>query len=50
MTSTTTSRSAGGRSCLLTAPALAGLAYLVAWVAGLAVWASNLTWPPPGGR
>ena len=49
MTSTTTSRSAGGRSSLLTAPALAGLAYLVAWVAGLAVWPSNLDVAASGG-
>jgi hypothetical protein len=42
MTSTATSRSAGGRSRLLTVPAVAGVAYLVAWVAGLAVWPSNL--------
>jgi hypothetical protein len=42
MTSIATSRSAGGRSRLLTVPAVAGVAYLVAWVAGLAVWPSNL--------
>jgi hypothetical protein len=42
MTSIATSRSAGGRSRLLTVPAVAGVVYLVAWVAGLAVWPSNL--------
>jgi hypothetical protein len=42
MASTATSRSAGSRSGLLTVPAVAGVAYLVAWVAGLAVWPSNL--------
>lgn len=50
MTSTTASRSAGGRSSLLTAPALAGLACLVAWVAGLAVWPSNLDVAASGGQ
>ena len=30
--------SAGGRTC----PASAGLAYVVAWVAGLAIWPVNL--------
>jgi hypothetical protein len=42
MTSTAPSRSVRGRSRLLTAPAVAGVTYLVAWVAGLAVWPSNL--------
>jgi hypothetical protein len=42
MTSNASSTSIGGRSRLLTAPAVAGLIYLVAWVAGLAVWPSNL--------
>jgi hypothetical protein len=41
--STAPSRPIGGRGrSLLTAPAVAGVAYLVAWVAGLAVWPSNL--------
>jgi hypothetical protein len=42
MTSTTTSRPISGRTRLLTAPAIAGVAYLLAWVTGLAVWPSNL--------
>ena len=46
MTSTAPSRPIGGRSRLLTAPAMAGVAYLVAWVTGLAVWPSNLSRRP----
>ena len=42
MTSTASSRPIRGRNKLLTAPAVAGVAYLLAWVAGLAVWPSNL--------
>ena len=42
MTSTAPSRPIGGRTRLLTAPAVAGVAYLLAWVTGLAVWPSNL--------
>jgi hypothetical protein len=42
MTSTAPSRPIGGRTRLLTAPAMAGVAYLLAWVTGLAVWPSNL--------
>jgi hypothetical protein len=42
MTSTAPSRPIGGGARLLTAPAAAGVAYLVAWVTGLAVWPSNL--------
>jgi hypothetical protein len=42
MTSTAPSRPIGGRTRRLTAPAMAGVAYLVAWVTGLAVWPSNL--------
>jgi hypothetical protein len=42
MTSTASSRPVGGSHRLLTVPALAGVAYVVAWVAGLAVWPSNL--------
>jgi hypothetical protein len=42
MTSTAPSRPIGGGARLLTAPAVAGVAYLVAWVTGLAVWPSNL--------
>jgi hypothetical protein len=42
MTSTASSRPIGGRTRLLTAPAMAGVAYLLAWVIGLAVWPSNL--------
>jgi hypothetical protein len=41
MTSTAPSRPIGGNR-LLAAPAVAGLVYLVAWAAGLAVWPSNL--------
>jgi hypothetical protein len=42
MTSTAPSRPISGRNLLLTAPAMAGVAYLLAWVTGLAVWPSNL--------
>jgi hypothetical protein len=42
MTSTAPSRPIGRGARLLTAPAMAGVAYLVAWVTGLAVWPSNL--------
>ena len=42
MTSTAPSRPISGRTRLLTAPAVAGVAYLLAWVTGLAVWPSNL--------
>jgi hypothetical protein len=42
MTSTAPSRPISGRNRLLTAPAVAGVAYLLAWVTGLAVWPSNL--------
>ena len=42
MTSTAPSRPIGGRTRLLTAPAVAGVAYLLAWVTGLTVWPSNL--------
>jgi hypothetical protein len=42
MTSSAPSRPVSGRGGLLTAPAVAGVAYLVAWLAGLAVWPSNL--------
>ena len=42
MTSTASSSPIGGRTRLLTAPAVAGVAYLAAWVTGLAVWPSNL--------
>jgi hypothetical protein len=42
MTSTASSRPISGRTRLLTAPAVAGVAYLLAWVTGLAVWPSNL--------
>jgi hypothetical protein len=42
MTSTAPSRPIGDGARLLTVPAVAGVAYLVAWVTGLAVWPSNL--------
>ena len=42
MTSTAESRFIGGGYRLLTTPAVAGVVYLVAWLAGLAVWPSNL--------
>jgi hypothetical protein len=42
MTSTAPSRPIGGGNRLLAAPAVAGLVYLIAWAAGLAVWPSNL--------
>jgi hypothetical protein len=42
MTSSAPSRPISGRGGLLTAPAVAGVAYLVAWLTGLAVWPSNL--------
>jgi hypothetical protein len=41
MTSTAPTGSIRAGRRLLTAPALAGVAYLVAWLAGLAVWPSN---------
>jgi hypothetical protein len=50
MTSTAPSRSIGGRTRLLTAPAVAGVAYLVAWVTGLAVWPTNLDVAASGSR
>jgi hypothetical protein len=50
MASTAPSRSVVGRTRLLTAPAVAGVAYLVAWVAGLAVWPSNLDVAASGSR
>jgi hypothetical protein len=42
VTSSAPSRPVSGCSGLLTAPAVAGVAYLVAWLTGLAVWPSNL--------
>src|SRR4029453_9584057 len=50
MTSTAPSRPIGGGARLLTAPAVAGVAYLVAWVTGLAVWPSNLDVAASGGQ
>jgi hypothetical protein len=50
MASTAPSRSIGGRNRLLTAPAVAGVTYLLAWVAGLAVWPSNLDVAASGSR
>jgi hypothetical protein len=50
MTSTASSRTIGGRNRLLAAPAVAGVAYLLAWVTGLAVWPSNLDVAASGGQ
>jgi hypothetical protein len=50
MTSTASSGPVGARGRLLTVPAVAGLTYLVAWLAGLAVWPSNLDVAASGGQ
>jgi hypothetical protein len=50
MTSTAPSRTVGRGGRLLAAPAVAGLAYLAAWAAGLAVWPSNLDVAASGGQ
>ena len=50
MTSTASTRTIGGRNRLLAAPAVAGVAYLLAWVIGLAVWPSNLDVAASGGQ
>jgi hypothetical protein len=51
MTSTAPSRPTGRRGrMLLTVPAVAGVAYLVAWVTGLAVWPTNLDVAASGAR